>query len=58
MLALYKRAGEKSEKLVWMLTDQHIVDEEFLVYVNDFLSSGFIPELFSLEVFNAILTPF
>ena len=58
MLLLYKKAGVKSENMVWMLTDSQIVDETFLVYVNDFLSSGNIPDLFDLEtkgdVINAI----
>ena len=49
MLNLYIRAGSKEESIVWMLTDSQIVDEDFLVYVNDFLSSGFIPDLFDVE---------
>ena len=55
MLALYIRAGSKSENIVWMLTDSQVVDEIFLVYVNDFLSSGFIPDLFDLETKNDMI---
>ena len=49
MLNLYKKAGVKGENTVWLLTDSQIVDDTFLVYVNDFLSSGNLPDLFDLE---------
>lgn len=34
---------------MFLLTDSHIVNERFLVYVNDLLSSGFIPDLMGPE---------
>jgi dynein heavy chain len=49
ILIMYKRAGAKSEKLVWLLTDAQITNEGFLVYINDYLSSGFLPDLFDAE---------
>merc|ERR1719247_1054288 len=49
MLNLYMKTGCKGENYVWLLTDAQIVDDAFLVYVNDFLSSGNLPELFAPE---------
>eukprot|EP00752_Nemacystus_decipiens_P011484 g10196.t1 len=52
---LYRKAGVKPAlPLVFMLTDSQIVDERFLVYVNDLLTSGVIPDLFTKEEFDAI----
>jgi hypothetical protein len=44
---LYKRAGVKGEGLMFLLTDSQIVDERMLVYINDLLASGEIPDLFA-----------
>eukprot|EP00656_Telonema_subtile_P018040 TRINITY_DN1972_c0_g1_i10.p1 TRINITY_DN1972_c0_g1~~TRINITY_DN1972_c0_g1_i10.p1 ORF type:complete len:4525 (-),score=1414.93 TRINITY_DN1972_c0_g1_i10:97-13671(-) len=49
MLGLYMKCGAKGEDFVWLLTDAQIVDDAFLVYINDYLSSGNIPELFTPE---------
>ena len=58
VLNLYKKAGEKGFQIVWMLTDSQILDEGFLVLVNDFLSSGIISDLFppedKLDAINAV----
>ena len=43
---MYIAAGSKGIGLVFLLTDSHIVDEKFLIYVNDLLSNGYIPDLF------------
>ncbi|GMH57655.1 hypothetical protein TL16_g02438 [Triparma laevis f. inornata] len=52
---LYKKAGVKpAEPMVFMMTDSQIVDERFLVYVNDLLSSGVIPDLFLKDEYDAI----
>lgn len=42
-------AGLKGEGLLFLLTDSQIVDEKMLVYVNDLLASGEIPDLFPQE---------
>lgn len=44
---MYKRAGLKGEGLMFLFTDSQIVDERMLVYVNDLLASGEIPDLFA-----------
>lgn len=53
---LYRKAGLKPAlPLVFMLTDAQIVNERFLVYVNDLLSSGYIPDLFAKDEIDSIL---
>ena len=49
LVMMYKRAGVKAIGTLWILTDQQIVDERFLVFMNDMLSSGDIPNLFPNE---------
>merc|ERR1719359_1741392 len=39
----------------FMMTDGQIADERFLVYINDMLSSGTIPDLFTREEYDGIL---
>ncbi|EFC49517.1 axonemal dynein heavy chain beta [Naegleria gruberi] len=56
---MYKKAG-KNQKLVFLLNDNQIVDEKFLVYINDLLSTGNIPDLFAAdekeEIANSLRT--
>lgn len=37
------------------MTDGQIANEQFLVFINDMLSSGNIPDLFTREDYDAIL---
>lgn len=46
---MYKRTGVKGEGIMFLFTDSQIVDERMLVYINDLLSSGEIPDLFPTE---------
>lgn len=46
---MYRQAGLKSTRLVFLMTDMQIVDERFLVDINDLLASGNIPDLFPAE---------
>lgn len=53
--SLYHKAGVRPGiPVVLMLTDSVIVDEKFLVFVNDLLSSGYIPNLFTQEEYDGI----
>jgi dynein heavy chain len=52
---MYKKAGTKSEGLVFLFTDQQITNPRFLVYMNDLLASGNIPDLFPLEDMDEII---
>jgi hypothetical protein len=47
---LYKRSGVKGEGIMFLFTDSQIIDEKMLVYINDLLASGEIPDLFPIEV--------
>jgi len=46
---LYKIAGVKGVPTTFLMTDTQIVNEQFLVYINDMLSSGWIPDLFEKD---------
>ena len=41
--------------MLFILTDSQIADDRFLVYINDILSSGYIPELFAKDELDGIL---
>ncbi len=47
LLALYNKAGVKGNQVTFLITDNQIINERFLVYINDFLSTGFITDLCS-----------
>uniref|UniRef100_A0A8C5KUF0 Dynein axonemal heavy chain 11 n=1 Tax=Jaculus jaculus TaxID=51337 RepID=A0A8C5KUF0_JACJA len=53
---LYIRTGAKSMPTVFLLTDAHVLDESFLVLINDLLASGEIPDLFSDEDADKIVS--
>lgn len=49
LLKMYKRAGIKEEGLSFLFTDSQIVDEKMMVFINDLLASGDIPDIFAQE---------
>ena len=52
----YKKAAVKpGTPHAFLLTDGQIADERFLIYINDLLASGHIPDLFSREEMDGIL---
>jgi dynein heavy chain len=46
---MYNKAGVKGEGVMFLLTDSQISNERFLVYINDLLASGNIPDLYSID---------
>jgi len=51
----YKKAAVKpGTPHAFLMTDGQIADERFLVFINDMLSSGNIPDLFAREEYDAI----
>ncbi|CAH8851278.1 unnamed protein product [Trichobilharzia szidati] len=52
---LYIKASLKNMPYVFLMTDAQVADERFLVYVNDFLASGEIPNLFQDEDLDQII---
>ena len=51
---LYNRAGVKGEPLLFLFTDSQIADEKFLVFLNELLASGNIPDLFPADEIEGI----
>ena len=49
IMGLYTKCGMKGTPVMFLMTDNQIIDERFLVYINDLLSSGFIADLCSQE---------
>ncbi len=47
---MYFKAGIKEEGVLFLFTDSQISNERFLVYINDMLASGNIPDLYAQEV--------
>lgn len=45
LLTLYAKAGSKGTKVTFLLTDSNIIQERFLVYINDLLSTGHVADL-------------
>uniref|UniRef100_A0A3Q4HYI4 Dynein heavy chain 11, axonemal-like n=1 Tax=Neolamprologus brichardi TaxID=32507 RepID=A0A3Q4HYI4_NEOBR len=54
--ALYIKVGVKNIGTVFLHTDAQIPDERFLVLINDMLASGDIPDLFSDEEADMIVS--
>jgi len=52
---MYNKAGLKEEGVMFLLTDSQITNERFLVFLNDLLSSGNIPDLFAADEVDAII---
>ncbi|CAE7913431.1 ODA11, partial [Symbiodinium sp. KB8] len=52
---MYTKTGVKDEGVMFLLRDSDILQERYLVYVNDMLGSGDIPDLFTEEEKEAII---
>jgi len=52
---MFTKAGVAGAQLLFLVTDSQITKDEFLVYINDLLSSGWIPELFPKDELDALL---
>ena len=50
LLSLFQRAAVKGQPMSFILVDSQIVNERFLVFLNDFLASGNIPDLFTNDL--------
>jgi dynein heavy chain len=51
---LFTKTGVAGLEMLFLMTDSQIVDEKFLVYINDILSAGYIPELFAPDEIDTI----
>jgi|TARA_B110000091_G_C13530321_1_gene356128 dynein heavy chain len=54
LMSMFRRAGLKDEGILFLFLDGQIINERFLVYMNDLLASGEIPDLFASEDIDAI----
>jgi len=52
---MYNKAGLRDEGIMFLLTDSQITNERFLIYLNDLLASGDIPDLFAGEELDAVI---
>jgi dynein heavy chain len=52
---VFQKAGVIGQPTMFILTDAQIVNNVFLVFINDILSSGWIPELFAKDELDGIL---
>lgn len=50
------QAGNKDEGVIFLLTDSQITNERFLIYINDLLASGNIPDLFATDEVDTIVS--
>ncbi|VDD79742.1 unnamed protein product [Mesocestoides corti] len=56
LAVLFRKAGLKNVGTVFLLTDAQILDEKFLVIINDLLASGEIPDLFADDEVEEIIS--
>ncbi|CAB1446422.1 unnamed protein product, partial [Pleuronectes platessa] len=56
LAGLFLKTGVKNQRVALLLTDAQIPDERFLVIINDLLASGEIPELFSEDEIESIVS--
>ena len=52
---MFQKSGVAGAQLLFILTDSQITNDKFLVYINDMLSSGWIPDLFAKDEIDGIL---
>eukprot|EP00903_Cladosiphon_okamuranus_P006208 g6103.t2 len=46
---MFKTSGAKGTPLLFLMTDGQIVNERFLIYINDILANGWISDLFAKD---------
>ncbi|KAK8861127.1 hypothetical protein M9Y10_012822 [Tritrichomonas musculus] len=49
LVKAFTLAGGKKQPTVFLLTDSQVIDEQFLIPISDFLSTGVIPDVFAQE---------
>ena len=52
---LYRRAGVMGKPAVWLMTDKEVKEESFLEYINIFLNTGELPNLFARDEYDIII---
>lgn len=52
---MYTKTGCQGQATLFILTDSQIIDDKFLVYINDILSAGYIPDLFPKDEIDGLI---
>lgn len=52
---MYNKAGIKEEGVMFLLTDSQITNERLLIFINDLLASGNVPDLFAPDEVDTII---
>ncbi|GFS12625.1 dynein heavy chain 10, axonemal [Elysia marginata] len=52
---LYNKLGMENQKVSFLFTDQHVVEEGFLELINNMLTSGMVPALYADDEKEAII---
>ena len=52
---MYTKTGVAGIQMLFILTDSQVNNEKMLVYINDMLSSGWVPDLFPKDEFDGLL---
>ncbi|NXX13493.1 DYH10 protein, partial [Podargus strigoides] len=52
----YRKLGIESKSMVFLFTDAHVVEESFLEFINNMLTSGMVPALFPDDEKDTILS--
>jgi dynein heavy chain len=52
---MYNKAGVRQEGVLFLLKDTQVSNEKFFIYINDLLSSGNIPDLYSRDERDTII---
>ncbi|KEG12669.1 dynein heavy chain [Trypanosoma grayi] len=55
MQELYRKCGLKGYPFAFIITDTQVVSQDMLVYLNDMLASGNVPELFNQDERDGII---
>lgn len=54
---MFKTSGVKGTPLLFLMTDGQIVNERFLIYINDILANGWISDLFPKASSSSTVPP-
>ena len=49
LVKVFTQSGGKKQPTVFLLTDSQVIDEQFLIPLSDFMSTGSLPDIFSQE---------
>ena len=55
LVSMFNKAGVKGEGVLFLLTDTQINNEKFFIYINDLLSSGNIPDLYTRDEKESVI---